>query len=988
MSLRYRFVGQSELPRSLTKLDVEDLFRLLPEDIAAIRDSHFQRQRYLGLALHLAYLRCTGCYPAKATAQPPALLQALCEQMGLNRTVIATLKAIYATERNVWEHRQWAREHCGFTPWGEHDGIKRLEQSLAIWAKTAASVDDLVHASSIWLFDNKLVHPGDRPVRDRARAAFTEVEEAVHAIVARAVPDLHMRVVLGLLNKPLQDDDGTSTALEWLKIIPGKAGPLNLREVVKRIGILKQLHVHEWDLNGIEPDRLVAFARKVVNRPPRLTFRLAERTLRTEVVCFLRYRLQELTDQTVFRVDRRISEIRRQATNKTAAKQVAKSVVYRSALQSVLCVAEDPALNLQERLTKIVELVKKTQLDDATTSEAAIVRETLSEQPHQVRPLLNMMLEALDIHGDGRRKSTKLLKALQAFRAGGTTSLPDDFDISLVGPVWEPLVADTDRSKAFQAFEACTMLSVREGLRGGHLWIPYSGRYRSREDCLITEEVWALKRDEFCSALGLPTTPEAFLAKRQAAMEVGIAALAEAVDAGEVEIDSAAGKPHFRKDQAAERDPTVDKTRAYIADMMGTAQLADIILEIDALTNFSEILLDRKPSSEKELLALYGALLAHGTEMDAKGVAAMIPGLEVAHISVAMRTLEAGTRLRDANNRVAEFQRKQPVAAIWSDGTKASSDMMALDTTRHLAQARTDPRRRTYAVGIYTHVLGSFGVIHDIPIVLNVRQHMAAAQGVETYNLSDTDRIKIDLLAVDTHGYTFSGMAMGKLLGFDLCPGILKVAQERMVILSGMKVPESLERLRVDVITAKRIVKVWDEMLRIVASIRTRRVSVAWMLERLGTYGHDDPVTLGFENLGMLLRTEFQCEYLTNPAFRIELRTLLNRGESVHALQRAIYYGRVTAERGRREDELRAISGSHVLLTNIVIAWNTLKIQEVVARLAKAGQKVDETILRRIGPVQYGGINFRGLMSFGIDRYVQTLLNSKVTKATKTAGAA
>ena len=36
-----------------------------------------------------------------------------------------------------------------------------------------------------------------------------------------------------------------------------------------------------------------------------------------------------------------------------------------------------------------------------------------------------------------------------------------------------------------------------------------------------------------------------------------------------------------------------------------------------------------------------GALLAHGTENDAKGVAAMVPGLEVAHVTSAMRALEA-----------------------------------------------------------------------------------------------------------------------------------------------------------------------------------------------------------------------------------------------------------------------------------------------------------------------------------------------------------
>jgi len=36
---------------------------------------------------------------------------------------------------------------------------------------------------------------------------------------------------------------------------------------------------------------------------------------------------------------------------------------------------------------------------------------------------------------------------------------------------------------------------------------------------------------------------------------------------------------------------------------------------------------------------------------------------------------------------------------------------------------------------------------------------------------------------------------------------------------------------------------------------------------------------------------------------------LLNRGESVHQLQRAVYSGKVAPERGRRREEMKAISG-------------------------------------------------------------------------------
>ena len=75
-----------------------------------------------------------------------------------------------------------------------------------------------------------------------------------------------------------------------------------------------------------------------------------------------------------------------------------------------------------------------------------------------------------------------------------------------------------------------------------------------------------------------------------------------------------------------------------------------------------------------------------------------------------------------------------------------------------------------------------------------------------------------------------------------------------------------------------------------------------------------------------MLRTLFLCEYLAIPDCRREIHTLLNRGESVHPLQRAIHGGQVAPERGRRRQEMAAISGAHALLTNIVLAWNTSRM--------------------------------------------------------------
>jgi hypothetical protein len=78
-------------------------------------------------------------------------------------------------------------------------------------------------------------------------------------------------------------------------------------------------------------------------------------------------------------------------------------------------------------------------------------------------------------------------------------------------------------------------------------------------------------------------------------------------------------------------------------------------------------------------------------------------------------------RLRRANERVVEFQGKHAIAELWGSGKTASSDMMSLDASIHLWNARVDPRR-THAAGMHTRVLGQHGIVDDQPIGLNERQ--------------------------------------------------------------------------------------------------------------------------------------------------------------------------------------------------------------------------------------------------------------------------
>ena len=82
------------------------------------------------------------------------------------------------------------------------------------------------------------------------------------------------------------------------------------------------------------------------------------------------------------------------------------------------------------------------------------------------------------------------------------------------------------------------------------------------------------------------------------------------------------------------------------------------------------------------------------------------------------------------------------------------------------------------------------------------------------------------------------------------------------------------------------------------------------------------------------------------------------------AAAQLLYSGKVAEKRGSLHDEMQAILGSHALLTNIVLASNTIWMHEVGGKLRRDGIPMGDDWLRRIGPAQFAHINFRGTLRF------------------------
>jgi TnpA family transposase len=951
-------LGLHEFPDGLTDFEIGHFFSFEPEVKRAIMSRRSPAHR-LAVAVHIGFVRMTGRSLDAFDALPAPVVAQLKQELQIPTPDLASVRVLYERRRTLFDHQRFAAEVANFRPLNDRRKRVLLTQLRAA-AKTTLSTDRLLQHARRWLYDTRILIPAERTLRAVARRAESDCERAMLDLIGDTIP---ATVRSSWLAELLREHPPCETTLDWVQRPPGKRSKKALDQVMAKIGFLHQLGVDQYSLGGISLEQQRAYARRVRRRRPAKWRRVKEPRRTLELVCFVRISLMQLTDVFLSMASMQGAAIFRKATEEVLAQRLPDEGAAKR-LREVSRLADDFTLNeaqLRERLRELAPA------DLVRGRIAAQTRERLSRNARKTRPLLKRMLE-IDLESAADAPLKAAVDVLRSSYNEGRTTLPCDVDAAFA-PRWRELIESSDRRQAMRGFEAATLQQLRRALRNGTVWVSDSLKYRNRDDILLSEADWRRTRARHFRRMKIPFNVKRHLAPLLCGLEAGLAALAEAVGERVVRIEDR--KLHLKALIKQTTPDSVEEVRRVLFRDIGAVQLSELIVEMDSRIRFSWELLGRPPRSGDELLAMYAGLLAHATGSAASDTALMVPRVKAPTIAAAMQHLQDEGVLAGANALATEFLQSQPLVQVWGAGTTASSDSMSLEAPRQLWNARVDPRHRRHAIGMYTHVLDQWGIIYDQPLVLGERQAGAAIEGM----MRQTASVDLEQLAVDTHGYTDFAMSLSKLLGFDLCPRLRDLKLRRLHLPRSIAVPEVLAPIVDCDVNLDVIAKGWDGLVRIAASIESGCTPATLALERFGSAARGDPIYEAGVALGKLRRSLFLADFCANGVFRRELLRVLTYGESVHALQRAIHPGRIGVSRGRRPDELAAISGSLALIANLVMAWTAHRMQRVLDQWRSAGiARPDDAILRHIAPVHFGGINFRGVFHFPVGRHANRLL--------------
>ena len=99
----------------------------------------------------------------------------------------------------------------------------------------------------------------------------------------------------------------------------------------------------------------------------------------------------------------------------------------------------------------------------------------------------------------------------------------------------------------------------------------------------------------------------------------------------------------------------------------------------------------------------------------------------------------------------------------------------------------------------------------------------------------------------------------------------------------------------IDVLFSKNIdieliIEQWDQIVRIIASLKNKLVPASEIIRRLSKGAPSDRLSRALTQLGRLIKTEYILRYITDSDLRDKVQRQLNKGEHRHALSRWIFF--------------------------------------------------------------------------------------------------
>ena len=932
-------------------------YTLSAEDIEVIGRRYGAPNR-LGLASHIALMRHLGFGLPGNNAVPTPVLHYLAAQLHVDPAALTSYGQRSQT-RN--DHAEIVARYLGLHPFRRMDIPFALELAEAA-ARHTDRGEPIVRALIEGLKDKRFILPASDTLERAGLAGRARARKAAAAALIETLDSSEMAHLDDLL---VNNSDFGMTPLAWLRAYDEAPNTANINGLLERLRFVRNIGIDPAVSSEIPEFRFAQFVREGGVAPAFLLSDYSLNRRRATLVAAVIDLEARLADGAIQMFDRLIGgmfararrgkERRYQDSIQSVGQLMRLFGATISALDEAIQHGGDPLELIDEMVGWHKLVAAKAQVDALANlaGEDALVMAT--ERYATLRRFGPAFFEAFSFKASGSR--LQLIKAIDVIRDANQRKarhLPDSVPLPFPNRKWKQIITSGGRINR-RLYEIAVAATLRDGLRAGDVWVEGSRSYQRFDAYLLSRRDTAKALEQ----LAFETDAQAYLAGRGRTLDWRLRRFAKQLKGGNLE-----GVSLDRDRLKIQQMPPISPPEAEALDrrldgLLPRVRITELLLEVAERTGFLSAFRELRSGKEHDNPnAVLAAILADGTNLGLERMANASEGVTYAQIAWTHNWYLSPENYSHALQTIVAAHHQLPFARHWGAGTSSSSDGQFFRSGRSRSGAAEVNAKYGAEPGvkIYSHVSDHFASFGS--------RIMSATAGEAPYVLDGlvlgAGQLPLHEHYTDTGGASDHVFGLCHLLGFRFVPRLRDIADRKLGSILAPSSYRGIECLMGRTIKTAAIEADWDDIVRVVASIKDGTVAPSVIMRKLAAYKRQNKLDFALAELGRIERTLFALDWLEQPTLRRACQAGLNKGEARHTLAAAIYtnrQGRFT-DRSLENQEYRA-SGLNLLIAAISY-WNTLYLDRAVQHLGATDIEFDLALLAHLSPMGWAHISLTG----------------------------